>query len=159
MGRSHGRAEPGKRVKEERPVNTPENTTVIGALGAEGMVSCLAVEGAADGEVFCRFIEEMLAPNLKPGQVVLMDNVPTHKSKRIEKAIEQRGAGLVYVPAYSPDLNPIDECWSKVKQTLRTLAARTKEKLMDGLKKALELITPEDIRGWFEHAGYIFTPE
>lgn len=157
MSRAYGRAPKGERVVEEKPANTPSNTTVIGALGAKGLIASLSVEGSADGECFSRFVEQMLAPALEPGQVVLMDNVKTHKSPRVLQAIEAAGAGLVYLPAYSPDLNPIEECWSKMKGILRTKAARAKGKLMAALKEAIEAVTPENIRGWYEHSGYYFS--
>lgn len=157
MSRSHGRAPKGERVEEKKPANTPPSTTVIGALGAKGLITCMSVEGSADGETFNAFIEQMLAPELKPGQVVLMDNVNTHKSPRVMKAIEEAGAGLIFLPAYSPDLNPIEECWSKVKEHLRAKAARVKSKLMKALKEAIEAVTPENVAGWYEHSGYYST--
>lgn len=159
MARRYGRALPGIRVVEKRPVNTPPNTSVIGALGVRGMITCLSVEGAIDSQCFCQFIEQMLVPQLQLGQVVLMDNVSTHKSERVAQAIEGAGAGLVYLPAYSPDFNPIEECWSKIKESLRAGAARTKDKLMGGLTKALATITLQDILGWFNHSGYYFSAD
>ena len=158
MSRRYARAPKGERVVEEKPANIPENTSVVGALGAEGMVASMCVKGPVDGECFCQFIEQMLAPNLRPGQVVLMDNLNTHKSKRVEKAIEEAGASLIYLPPYSPDLNPIEECWSKVKTYLRSRAVREKSKLQAALKAAFATITHENIKGWFNHAGYNFSP-
>ena len=157
LARGYGRAQPGERVREERPANTPPNTSVIGALGAGGLVSCLAIEGAADGECFSRFVEEMLAPDLQPGQVVLLDNAAIHKSPRVQKAVADAGARLEFLPAYSPDFNPLEECWSKVKTGLRAVAARTRQKLLQGLRRILPTITQEDTRGWFQHAGYNFS--
>ena len=159
LARGYGRAQPGERVQAARPVNTPTNTSVIGALGAQGMLSCLAIEGAADGECFSRFIEEMVAPRLQPGQVVLLDNGSIHQSKRVQQAVAKAGARLEFLPAYSPDCNALEECWSKVKTGLRALAARTRGKLLRALQKVLPTITQEDIRGWFQHAGYNFSSE
>lgn len=158
LARSHGRAPSGERLVEKRPVNTPASTSVIGALGAKGMLASLAIEGAVDGECFARFVEECLAPHLRPGHLVFMDNVATHKSERVEKAIGQTGAVLLFLPPYSPDFNPIEECWSKIKAGLRAIAARTKSKLFQGLRKVLTQIQPSDIRGWFSHCGYNFSP-
>ena len=159
MSRPCGRALPGERVVERKPVNTPVNTSVVAALGIGEVVTSLCLEGAFDGESFCLFVEQGLCPLLKPGQIVLIDNGPIHKPRRVEEAIEAVGAHLIYLPAYSPDFNPIEEAFSKIKGHLKSAAARTREALDQALAKALKLITPKDIRGWFEHAGYRFTFE
>lgn len=159
LGRTYGRSPVGEPIMESRPVNTPQNLSVIGALGARGLLTSLCVEGAVDGECFAQFVEEMLVPELEPGQIVLMDNVAVHKSDRVQKALERAGAVLIFLPPYSPDLNPIEECWSKIKAGLRAVAARTRNKLLRGLKTVLAQITPHHIEGWFRHCGYNLAPE
>ena len=114
----------------------------------------MTIHGAADGLVFAAYITEVLAPQLRPGQVVVMDNLNTHKIVGIRQAIEAVGARLLYLPEYSPDLNPIEECWSKVKGILRTIGARTYEALEQAVAQALAAVNATDALGWFTHAGY-----
>ena len=136
------------------PRNTPENLTFIGALAPEGIIAALDIEGAADGATFKLFVERCLVPELREGDVVLMDNVATHCSERVCSLIEGAGAHMIYLPPYSPDFNPIEQCFSKMKEFLRSIAARTTRKLRNALLKAINAITPSDVKGWFEHAGY-----
>ena len=114
----------------------------------------MAVEGATTARVFEAYVEKVLVPSLEEGQVVVMDNLGAHKPKRIGESIEQRGCELVYLPAYSPDYNPIEEAFAKIKNLLRKAAARSKEALVEAIGVALSAITAEDARGFFEHAGY-----
>jgi transposase len=152
--RLYGRAEAGKRVVDKVPSERGQNISTIAAIGIDGIRTGLSVAGAIDGQTLLYFVEEMLAPRLKAGEIVFMDNCPIHKMEEIEEVIEGRGAWLMYLPSYSPDLNPIENCWSKVKAKLRTLKARTPDKLLDGLVEAFSSVTVQDIVGWFGHCGY-----
>lgn len=156
--RLFGRAEPGQRVIDQVPGERGKNISTIGALSLTGMLTGLSVPGSIDGEVMLFFVEEMLAPLLKAGDVVIMDNVATHKQEEIEDAIEARGALVIFLPTYSPDLNPIENCWSKVKAILRSLKPRTLEELLDALVAAFSSITIDNILGWFAHCGYQAAP-
>jgi transposase len=119
-----------------------------------GMDPSLAVDGPTDRQVFEAYVERVLAPTLRVGQVVVMDNLSTHKGKRARKLIEHRGCDLLYLPPYSPDLNPIEEAFSKVKYILRKLSARGKEALIEAIGRALGTVSTEDVRGFFAHCGY-----
>lgn len=157
LTRLYARAPGAQRVEEALPCNTPQNLSVAGALGAGKLLASCALEGAYDGEAFALFVEQMVAPKLQPGELVLMDNGPAHQSPKVELAIRAAGAQLLKLPTYSPDLDPIEPCWSKVKSFLRKLKARTLDLLQKGLGRALSLITAKDIHGWFVHCGYYFT--
>ena len=129
------------------------NVSTIGALGLEGIRTGL-MPGPIDGDTMLFFVEELLAPTLKRGDIVLMDNNPIHKLDEIEDAIEAAGAWVLFLPTYSPDLNPIENCWSKVKTRLRSLKPRTLPDLLEALVAAFASITLPDILGWFRHCGY-----
>jgi transposase len=120
----------------------------------DGMGETMAVEGSTNQEVFEAYVEHALAPTLEAGRVVIMDNLPAHKPARVRELIEERGCELIYLPAYSPDLNPIEEAFSKIKGLLRRAGARTKEALLEVLGEAFSSISVPDARGYFEHAGY-----
>lgn len=154
MTRLYGRAEPGKRIFEKVPGDHGKNVSTIGAISLDGIRTALTVQGSIDGETMVFFVEEMLVPTLKRGEVVIMDNCPTHKMDEIEEAIETRGACVMFLPRYSPDLNPIENCWSKVKTILRSLKPRTLDELLDALFKAFSSVTLENILAWFGHCGY-----
>ena len=154
MTRLYARAAPGERVFDEIPGNHKGNISTIGAMGLTGLRTGLSVVGAIDGETMLFFVEEMLAPTLKRGEVVFLDNCSIHKLEEIEAAIEARGAWALFLPPYSPDLNPIENCWSKVKSILRSLKPRTLEDLLAALVEAFSSITVQDILGWFRHCGY-----
>jgi transposase len=119
-----------------------------------GMGKTLAVEGSTNREVFEAYIEHVLAPTLEAGQVVIMDNLSAHKPARVRELIESRGCELIYLPAYSPDFNPIEEAFAKIKDMLRQAGARTKDALVEVLGEAISAISAQDARGYFEHAGY-----
>lgn len=156
MTRDYGRATPGQRVMDTKPSKRGENLSVIGALGyQERMLATLSLPGAVDGEAYLVFIKEVLAPRLRVGQIVFMDNVAMHKMKEIEKAIKAVGARVIFLPTYSPDLSPIENCWSKIKAFLRGVRARTRDKLETALSNALVTITQDDVVGWFAHCGYV----
>jgi transposase len=154
LTRRYGRATPGQRVLDQVPGDRGGNVSTIGALGVDGLRTGLSVPGAIDGETMLFFVEELLVPTLKRGDIVFMDNNPIHKLDEIEEAIEAVGAWVLFLPAYSPDLNPIENCWSKVKALLRSLKPRTLPDLLDALVTAFASITQHDIRGWFQHCGY-----
>jgi transposase len=158
LTRLYGRAEPGKRVHDQVPGDRGGNVSTIGAIGVEGIRTGLSVPGAIDGETMLFFVEELLAPTLNRGDIVLMDNNPIHKLDDIEDAIEAVGAWVLFLPTYSPDLNPIELCWSKVKALLRSLKPRTLPDLLDALTDAFASITVHDILGWFRHCGYRVAP-
>ncbi len=123
-------------------------------MSAEGMGPCLAVEGPTTREVFEAYLERVLAPCLSPGQVVVMDNLSSHKGPRVSELIEGRGCQLLYPPPYSPDLNPIEEAFAKLKALLRRDGARTRGALKEAMGRALDAVTASDARGFFEHRGY-----
>jgi transposase len=154
LTRVYGRATPGQRVRDQVPGDRGGNVSTIGVMGLEGIRTGLSVPGAIDGETMLFFIEELLVPTLKRGDIVVMDNNPIHKLDDIEDAIEAVGAWVLFLPTYSPDLNPIEHCWAKVKALLRSLKPRTLPDLLDALGTAFSSITPQDIRGWFQHCGY-----
>lgn len=154
MTRLYGRGERGARVIETVPQNYGENITMLASLSVAGIEAPMTVNGAVDGIVFKVYVEEVLGPTLTTGDVVVMDNLPAHKVAGIKELIEARGAKLIYLPPYSPDLNPIEKCWSKIKTYLRKAKARTREELEKALREALLLITEEDAQGWFKSCGY-----
>ena len=127
-------------------------------MSLSGVLTGLSVEGSVDGNVMLYFVEEMLAPKLKLDQIVIMDNLSAHKQEEIEDVIEAKGAFVIFLPPYSPDLNPIENCWSKIKTILRSLKPRTLDELLDALTVAFKSVTITDIIGWFRHCGYQAAP-
>lgn len=158
MTRRYGRAPKGERVVGSVPGDPRPKMTIVGTLSLDGMGAVTSLEGAVNGATFGDFVQETLGPTLVSGDVVVMDNLPAHKVTGIAEAIERRGAQLAYLPAYSPDLSPIELCWSKVKTYLREAKAQSKESLEVALGQALETITPSDALGWFRHCGYDLHP-
>ena len=154
LTRRYGRAEPGTRVHDQVPGDRGGNISTIGAIGLEGIRTGLSVPGAIDGETMLFFVEELLVPTLNRGEIVVMDNASIHKLDAIEDALDAVGAWLLFLPPYSPDLNPIEHGWSKVKARLRALKPRTRPALLDALVEAFAAITPHDLQGWFRHCGY-----
>ena len=159
MTRRYGRAPRGERAHDSAPRNYGAHTSVIGAMGLRGLVAALTVEGAVDTEVFNAYAERVLGPRLRPGDVVVLDNLTAHRASRIEEVAEARGAQVLWLPPYSPDYSPIEQCWSKIKAYLRGAKARTREALEKALTAALGLVTKADIRGWFKHCGYSLARE
>jgi transposase len=155
LARGYGRAAPGERGVDTKPSTRGKNLSVIGALGADTMRAALSVPGAVDGDAYLVFTKQVRAPCLHPGNIVFMDNVPTHKLPPLAEALAAGGARVQFLPPYSPDLSPIENCWSKVKTFLRSLAARTQKALDAALSNALATITHDDIKGWFAHCGYV----
>lgn len=144
----------GARAYGSVPRNYGKNTTLLASLSLQGMGAAMILEGPSDTIAFELYIEQMLAPSLQPGQIVVMDNLSSHTSPKVRQAIEARGCQLLFLPAYSPDLSPIEEAFSKLKALLRRIGARTREDLFEAIAQALELITPQDALGWFTHCGY-----
>jgi transposase len=134
--------------------NRGKNLALIASISLYGMGESMCLEGATDAEAFEVYVEHFLATSLREGQVVVMDNLGAHRPKRIRDLIEARGAELVSVPSYSPDLNPIEQAFSKIKNILRKLGARTHETLLEAMEVALSKVTPADAAGWFGHCGY-----
>ena len=154
MTRLYGRAPRGERVIGAVPHNYGPNVTMLAALGSQGVEAVMTIDGATDAEVFRIYIDQVLRPTLHPGDIVIMDNLRAHKVVGVREAIEQTGARVLYLPPYSPDLAPIERCWSKLKSILRTAKARTREALDEAIAQALATITASDARGWFQHCGY-----
>lgn len=154
MTRLRGRALSGDRLVAKVPHGHWKTTTLIAALGIDGIQCSTVVDGAVNADVFESFIEQVLVPTLRPGDVVIMDNLSSHKRQRTRTLIEAAGAELVYLPPYSPDLNPIEMVFSKIKQTLRSLALRTRETLWTTMQAVLDRITPSDAANCFRHCGY-----
>ena len=144
----------GRRAYTQVPRNRGANTTLIASMSLEGMGPCLAVEGATTATVFEAYVEKVLAPSLRRGQIVVLDNLSAHKSERARKLIEGRGCQLLFLPPYSPDFNPIEEAFSKIKGLLRKAQARTREALIEALGVAISAVNARDARGFFEHGGY-----
>ena len=144
----------GERAFLEIPRNRGKNTTLLTSLHQGGMGPSMAVEGATTARVFETYVKRLLAPALRPGQVVVMDNLGAHRPKRIRELIEARGCELTYLPSYSPDLNPIEEALSKIKHLLRKIGARTKEALIEALGRALAAVSARDVQGFFVNCGY-----
>jgi transposase len=154
MTRVYGRAPRGERVSGAVPQHSGAKVTILAALGRQGLEAVMPVDGATDAEV-CRVdVAQVLRPTLRPGDLVLMDNLRAHKAAGIREAIEHVGAPVRYVPPYSPDLSPIAPCWSKLKTALRTAKARTREALDQALAHALATLTASAARSWFHHCGY-----
>lgn len=148
------RAPKGERAVGKAPRNRGKNTTLLASMGPGSMGPCLTVEGGTTAMVFEAYVERVLAPSLSPGQVVVLDNLSAHKGAKVRELVEGRGAELLFLPSYSPDLSPIEEAFSKLKALLRREKARTKEALLEAIGRALDAITPEDVKGWFGHCGY-----
>lgn len=154
MNRNYGRAKKGKRALGTNPVSKGKLLTLIGAISLNGMMGCMTFEGGTKKEIFITYIKDVLSPDLREGNIVIMDNLSAHKSNEIREIIESKGAFLVYLPRYSPDLNPIELCWSKLKSYLKKQKARDYESLQVYIREALELISIDNIKGWFSHCGY-----
>ena len=151
----YGYSPRGERVHLEVPRNRGKNTTLLASITLlGGMGETMAIEGPTDRGVFDAYVERILLPTLEAGQIVIMDNLSAHKPARVRELIESKDCELVYLPAYSPDFNPIEEAFGKIKGMLRQAGARTKGALVDALGEALSAISAQDARGYFEHAGY-----
>lgn len=154
MTRLRGRCGRSQRLVAAVPQGHWKVLTMIAAMGVRGVRTAVTVDAATDGEVFLQFVANALVPVLKRGDVVVLDNLQAHKVKGVREAVEQVGARLLYLPPYSPDLSPIEPMWSKVKQSLRSLAARTVDALQEAVTTALTSVTAADCQGFFRHCGY-----
>ena len=157
MTRLYGRAIAGQRAIDDTPSGHWCTTTMISSVRLDGSTACMVVDGATTKDIFEAYIEHILLPTLKAGDIVVLDNLSAHKSQQARTLIESVGAKLWYLPAYSPDFNPIEKMWSKIKSILRTLKARTNEALIHAIAQALEMVTAGDAKGWFESCGYMKT--
>jgi len=154
MTRPRGRGRRGQRVRDHAPHGHWHTTTMIGSIRWDGNVSCLALEGSADREVFRAYVQQILGPTLRRGDVVVVDNLSVHKDAASRELIEALGAALVFLPPYSPDFNPIEKMWSKVKNHLRSAKARTHPGLIAAIGEAFSTITGSDAQGYFFSCGY-----
>jgi transposase len=152
MTRLYARGTGGKRIHEATPGGHWKIMTILGAMSLSGMVATMTIEEPTDTDIFLAYVEHLLYPVLKAGDVVVMDNLSAHKAPEVCRWIEKAGAQLLYLPPYSPDLNPIEKAWAKLKQLLRAAKARTKETLDQAITEALPLITPENAKAWFRLA-------
>lgn len=154
MTRRYGRAMRGQRVHDAAPKNFGRNISILGSLSCYGLDAVMTVEGAVDAAVFRSYVRHILAPTLRAGDVVVMDNLSVHKTQEIAALITAAGAQLIYLPPYSPDYSPIEPCWGKLKTWLRGMKARTRDALDQALMKIIPRISNQDARGWFAHCGY-----
>jgi transposase len=154
MTRLRGRAPIGQRLIAKVPHGHWKTTTLIAALGLSGVIGSTVVDGAVNAETFEAFVEQVLAKELKPGDLVVMDNLSSHKRNRTRQLIQAVGAQVVFLPPYSPDLNPIEMIFAKVKQLLRSLACRTRQALWEAMQSILDQVTPSDAANCFRHCGY-----
>ena len=154
MTRLRGRAPRGERLIDKTPHGHWKTTTLIAALGIKGMQCSTVDDGAVNGDVFEAFVEQVLAPELRSGDVVIMDNLSSHKRLRVRDLIESAGARLVFLPPYSPDLNPIELIFAKVKQLLRSVACRTRDALWNAMQSVLDKVTSDDAENCYKHCGY-----
>ena len=157
MTRTRGRAPRGERVVAKVPAGHWKVVTMIGAVRTGGPFAAATVAASTDSDVFRTYVNEVLAPQLLPGDVVVMDNLTPHKAAGVREAIEAVGASVRYLPPYSPDFNPIENMWSKVKGQLRSMAARSVDALHEAIGVALASVTPSDCVGYFRHCGYLAT--
>jgi transposase len=154
MHRLYAWSRRGERAPCSAPRNWGANVTLLASMTLRGMGPCLAVEGPTTKAVFEAYVERVLAPSLRPGQLMVMDNLSSHKGSRVRELVEARGCELLYLPAYSPDFNPIEQAFAKLKALLRSAGARTREALLEAMGMALDAVTADDARGFFEYRGY-----
>jgi transposase len=154
MTRLYGRIIGGKRLKDSTPGGYWNNTTILSAIRINGSTESMTINGATDAEVFMLFLEKILCPTLRKTDIVVLDNLSVHKMAEVREIIEKTGASLLFLPPYSPDFNPIEKMWSKMKTILRKLKARTDRQLDKAIQKAFMDITVSDAIGWFKSCGY-----
>ncbi len=154
MTRRCARAPKGERAYGSVPPNRGKNTTLVASMTLGGMSAAMVTEGATTAKVFEAYVERFLVPALRPGKVVILDNLGAHKGDRVRELVETRGCELIFLPAYSPDFSPIEEAFSKVKLLLKKAACRTREALVEEIARALEAVTSRDAGGYFAHCGY-----
>jgi transposase len=154
MTRLRGRCKGGGRLNDAAPLGHWETTTMIAALGLNGPAAPMVIEGATDAAVFRAYVKHVLVPVLRPGQIVVLDNLSSHKGQEVQKMIESAGCELWSLPPYSPDLNPIEKMWSKVKEFLRSAKARCTEELDRAVAEGMKTVTSQDAKAWFESCEY-----
>ena len=154
MARSHGRAPRGERLRAAIPHGHWKTTTFVAGLRSSGMVAPMVLDGPINGELFQAYVEQVLVPDLRPGDTVIMDNLGSHKAAAVRQAIEATGAALLYLPPYSPDFNPIEKAFAKLKAKLRKAAARTVETLWNTIAELIDTFTPNECANYFASAGY-----
>ncbi len=154
LTRRYGRAPKGERVREAVPHGHWQVLTILGALSTKGVLASMTIESATDTDVFLAFVEHVLGPSLRPGQIVVMDNLAAHKRPKVRRLLAARRCRLWYLPPYSPDLNPIELAWSKLKTFLRGAKARLRSALEEAVAKGLRTITAQDARNWFRHCRH-----
>jgi len=152
MTRLYARGTGGRRIHEATPGGHWKILTILGAMSLSGMVATMTIEEPTDTDIFLAYVEHLLCPVLKPGDVVVMDNLSAHKAPAVREWIEKAGAEVLYLPPYSPDLNPIEKAWAKLKQLLREVKARSKETLDQAITELLPCITPDNAKAWFRLA-------
>jgi len=152
MTRLYARGTGGRRIHEATPGGHWKILTILGAMSVSGMVATMTIEEPTDTDIFLAYVEHLLCPVLKPGDVVVMDNLSAHKAPAVREWIEKAGAEVLYLPPYSPDLNPIEKAWAKLKQLLREVKARSKETLDQAITELLPCITPDNAKAWFRLA-------
>jgi len=154
MTRRYARASRGVRVYETTPEGSWKILTILGAMSLRGMIATMTIEAATDAEIFLAYLDHVLCPALRPGDVVVMDNLSSHKVTGVRERIAAAGAELLSLPPYSPDLNPIEKAWAKLKQLLRTAKARTADALQQAIAELLPQIRPQDAQAWFRTPFY-----
>ena len=157
MTRLRGRVRGGQRLHDHTPGCHWHTVTMLGSIRQDGVTSCLVIEGATDSDVFREYIRQVLGPTLRPGDIVVCDDLAAHRDTEAQKLIETQGAQLLFLPAYSPDLNPIEMMWAKVKAYLRQAKARNDPDLLVAIAQALRRVSPADAHGFFRHCGYMCT--
>lgn len=155
MTRTHARAPAGERACGSVPKNWGSNTTIGALIGLDGLKAPVVIQGAMTGDHFVSYLEQFVAPTLAPGSVLILDNLGAHKRKEAPRILLENNIQLVFLPPYAHDLNPIEQCWSKVKTLLRAAAARSAEALEEAITAALRAVSLDDILGWFKFAGYV----
>lgn len=158
LTRLYARALGGARTTEAVPRNYGESTSMIATLGVDGVAAPMLIEGSVNTEVFNAYCEEVLQPTLKPGDIIVLDNLGAHRASRIEEIVARCGAQVLWLPPYSPDYSPIELMWSKVKAYLKKVKARTQAELEAAIAEALKTVTISDCQNWFRHCGYQVTP-
>ena len=154
MTRLRGRSKRGSRLVASVPHGHWKTTTFVAGLRTQGLIAPLVIDGPMNGVIFKAYVEQMLAPSLSAGDIVIMDNLSAHKVTGVRQAIEARGATLMYLPPYSPDLNPIEMAFSKLKALLRKAGKRTRGSLWDVIGQSIDEFRPQECTAYFKHAGY-----
>lgn len=155
MTRTYGRAAPGERVVEGTPDYSGPHYTVVATIGLAGVTAPWVLQGAMTGQAFATYAQAELGPSLQADDIVVIDNLSVHKNAEARACLEARGVQLVFLPPYSSDFNPIELCWAKVKQAIRSAKARTFDALLEALRTALLSVSPQDVQAWFKHCGYV----